>query len=282
MSSEKREFNCDKCSFSTADRKDWKRHTASKKHRGVIQGEPLIFHTCGYCGKEYKHASGLCRHKKRCIEGSSVVMAQAQHIKELHVMLNELVETNRRTVEAFKPGECGNVYNTTNKMTVNVFLNEKCKEAMDLEAFVDSMVISASDLDYTRENGYVKGISNIFVKHLGFLGPTQRPIHCVDGKRLQFYVKAEGEWNRDGEDRVNDSIHQVSYKQIQQIKEWERAHPNWEKHESGVEQYLATIRTVMGGMSDQESKQSVDDIKRHLGANVPLRSALEICSDEKI
>ena len=282
MSSDNRDFYCDRCCFSTADRKDWKRHTSSKKHRESVLGQQTV-HVCGTCGKEYKHASGVSRHKRTCRDGgASVVVAQAQHIKELHGMLNELVETNRRTIEAFQPGGCGNVYNTTNKMTVNVFLNEKCKEAMDLEAFVDSMVISASDLDYTRENGYVKGISNIFVKHLGYLGPTQRPIHCVDGKRLQFYVKAEGEWNRDGEDRVNDSIHQVSHKQIQQIKEWERAHPNWEMHESGVEQYLATIRTVMGGMSDQESKQSVDEIKRHLGANVPLRSALEICSDEKI
>jgi hypothetical protein len=281
MSSDKMDFYCDRCGFSTADRKDWKRHISSKKHRGFTQCEPHVVHTCSSCGKEYKHSSGLSRHKKTCREESSVVVAQAQHIKELHGMLNELVETNRRTIEAAAGGG-GNVYNTTNKMTVNVFLNEKCKEAMDLEAFVDSMVISASDLDYTRENGYVKGISNIFVKHLGFLGPTQRPIHCVDGKRLQFYVKAEGEWNRDGEDRVNDSIHQVSHKQIQQIKEWERSHPNWEKHESGVEQYLATIRNVMGGMSDQENKQSVDDIKRHLGANVPLRSALDVWSDEKI
>ena len=269
----KGEFKCVPCTFVTTDRRDWKRHTSSTKHQLTAYPGEVACHTCCACGKRYKHASGVSRHRKACT--ASVIRAQAKHIEELQGIVHELAETNRRTVEALQPA-MGNVYNTTNKMTVNVFLNEQCKGAMNLTDFVDSMVISVSDLDYTRENGYVKGISNIFAKHLDDLGPTERPIHCVDGKRLQFYVKDEGEWNRDENEKMSESIHQVSSKQIQQIKAWERANPNWEQNERGVEEYLATIRGVMGGSDGLTGGRTVEDIKRHLGANVQLRSS-DIC-----
>ena len=275
-------FSCIPCGFTTTDRRDWKRHLSSKKHQTTTGTVVKTVHVCSACGKEYKYASGVSRHRKTCtgVAQSGVVAAQAEHIKELRDMLHEMVDTNKRTIEAVQSR--GNVYNTTNKMTVNVFLNEKCKGAMDLKDFVSSMVISASDLDYTRENGYVKGISNIFAKRLEVLGPTERPFHCVDGKRLQFYVKDEGEWNRDGSNRVSQSISEVSHKQIQRIKEWERANPDWDKNERGVEQYLATVRTVMGGMNDDESRHSVEDIKRQIGASSSLRSAIEIIGDDPL
>lgn len=275
-------YSCAPCSFTTVDRKDWRRHLSSKKHQLTTGLCVKAVHVCSTCGKEYKYASGMSRHRKTCtgFVRTGVVAAQAEHIKELRGMLHEMVDTNRRTVEAVQSR--GNVYNTTNKMTVNVFLNEKCKGAMDLKDFVSSMVISASDLDYTRENGYVKGISNIFAKRLEVLGPTERPFHCVDGKRLQFYVKDEGEWNRDGSNRVSESINEVSHKQIQRIKEWERANPDWDKNELGVEQYLATVRTVMGGMDDDECRHSVDDIKRQIGASSSLKSAIGIVVDDPL
>lgn len=278
MSCERKEFVCNQCEFSTCDKKDWRRHIGSKKHRSMSSGDMMV-HLCEDCGKSYKYASGMSRHRKTCparraasepaaTAPAGVEKAQAKHIEELQEMIQQLTETNRRAVEALAP-KATNVYNTTNKMTVNVFLNEKCKGAMDLNEFVESMVISVSDLDYTRENGYVKGISNIFAKHLEDLGPTERPIHCVDTKRLQFYVKDEGEWNRDGDEKMNDSIHRVTSKQIQRIKEWERTHPNWVVTEDGVEEYLATVRSVMGGGGREGHR--VEDIKRQLGANVSLR-----------
>ena len=275
-------YSCPPCSFTTVDRKDWRRHLSSKKHQLTTGLCAKAMHVCSTCGKEYKYASGMSRHRKTCtgFVRTGVIAAQAEHIKELRGMLHEMVDTNRRTVEAVQSR--GNVYNTTNKMTVNVFLNEKCKGAMDLKDFVSSMVISASDLDYTRENGYVKGISNIFAKRLEVLGPTERPFHCVDGKRLQFYVKDEGEWNRDGSNRVSESINEVSHKQIQRIKEWERANPDWDKNELGVEQYLATVRTVMGGIDDIECRHSVDDIKRQIGASSSLKSAIGIIVDDPL
>ena len=275
-------YVCAPCGFVTSDRKDWKRHQSSIKHQTTTCSSVKTMHVCSACGKEYKYASGVSRHRKTCtgVAPTNIIDAQAEHIKELRGMLHEMVDTNRRTVEAVQSR--GNIYNTTNKMTVNVFLNEKCKGAMDLKDFVSSMVISASDLDYTRENGYVKGISNIFAKRLEVLGPTERPFHCVDGKRLQFYVKDEGEWNRDGSNRVSESINEVSHKQIQRIKEWERANPDWDKNERGVEQYLATVRTVMGGMNDEECRHSVEDIKRHIGASSSLKSAIDIIGDDPL
>jgi len=112
-----------------------------------------------------------------------------------------------------------NVTNITNNNTnnnqfnINMFLNEKCKNAMNLEDFIQKIKFTLEDLQYTRDNGYTKGISNVFIKSLNDMDVTERPIHCSDQKRLQFYVKNDDEWTRDrNNEKIDSSIEKVSKK----------------------------------------------------------------------
>jgi len=142
--------------------------------------------------------------------------------------MKKLVEDNRQKTELMGKMLDQNamlipkVGNNNNKISINVFLNERCKGAMNLDEFVDNVKVTLEDLNYTKDNGYVKGISNIFVKHLTDMEPTERPIHCSDKKRLQFYVKEEDTWKKDCEHKkINKTIQDVTMKQIKQLKAWE-------------------------------------------------------------
>ena len=113
-------------------------------------------------------------------------------------------------------------------MNINIYLNEHCKNAMNLTDFVENVKVSLEDLLYTKNHGYVKGISNIFVKQLKDMEPTQRPIHCSDKKRLQFYVKDDNKWEKDNSnEKIDKSIDKITKKQILAIKLWEKEHPNY-------------------------------------------------------
>jgi hypothetical protein len=90
---------------------------------------------------------------------------------------------------------------------------------MNLTDFIENLQITLDDLMYTKDNGYIKGVSNIFLKHLGYLKPTERPIHCSDRKRLQFYVKDEDKWEKDNNEKIDKTINKVSQKQIKIMKE---------------------------------------------------------------
>ena len=113
-----------------------------------------------------------------------------------------------KLVELSKEKKVINYQNCNNKkMTINVFLNEQCKDAMNLTDFVENVRVSLQDLNYTKKNGYIDGISNIFVKHLQDMKPTERPIHCSDKKRMQFYVKDANVWEKDkSHEKIDKSI----------------------------------------------------------------------------
>ena len=240
---------------------------------------------CSMCNKAYKHKSGLSRHKKvhenetntfsQQQQTNSVVELQQQQINELQNMLKTTLEQNKNTIDNLIPKLGNTTYNTTNKMTINVFLNEQCKDAMNLTDFVNGLQISLDDLMYTKNHGYAKGISNIFLKHLGYLKPTERPIHCSDRKRLQFYVKDENKWGKDNAEKIDKSINQVSKKQLQQIKEWEKMHPSWATNDNETEQYLEMIQEVMGGNNEEEINKNREFVKKELGTILDVKNAID-------
>ena len=147
---------------------------------------------------------------------------QAEQIKAHNAtieMLQQSIETNTKMMP-----KIGN--NNNNTISVNVFLNETCKDAMNLKDFVENLQVSIDDLLYTQEHGYVKGIENIFTKKLQVMNPTERPIHCSDSKRLQFYVKDDDTWQKDDQHKkIDDTIHKIKIKQIK-VGEW-KIHPNY-------------------------------------------------------
>ena len=231
---------------------------------------------CNNCSKEYKHDSGLSRHKKQCNSQCNPQCKINTHIDDkiqnLQTLLEKTIENNNNTINNMIPN-IGNVTNNiNNNLTINVFLNEECKHAMNIKEFVDQLKISIDDLQYTKDNGFIKGITNIFVKKLSELPINFRPIHCSDVNRLQFYIKDENRWNKDNENmKINKSIQDITQKQIKQITDLQKEHPKWHENDMEKQLYMELVCAVMGCDDYDESIKNLEVIKKEIGANTYLK-----------
>ena len=182
------------------------RHLQTKKHifKKYNQIQPKKFHC--ECGKEYKHRSSLFNHKKTCNINAVdcpvkhnqkiIILEKEEDILSDKQMILKLLEKNDeliKTIQTMAP-RIGN--NNNNKFNLNFFLNEQCKEAINLSDFVNSLKIQLDDLEYTQLNGYSKGITNVIVNGLKSLDMYTRPIHCTDPKRTTMYVKDNDGWEK--------------------------------------------------------------------------------------
>jgi hypothetical protein len=180
---------------------------------------------------------------------------------ELHKNMKDYIE-NPRTI---------NNNNCNNTMTINMFLNNDCKNAMNLEDFMNNVKISWDDLKYTERNGFVNGISNIFVKQLNDLKLTERPIHCSDTENLQFFYKDENKWEEDTQNKkMDESIKIITKKQMVHIKEWEEAHPTYTDDPKLLDEWHQMIMCLMGGKNEQEISTNNEEIKKKIGTNVNI------------
>ena len=184
-------------------------------------------------------------------------------------LTNELVETIGKIAG-------NNNCNNTNNISINMYLNEQCKNAMNLEDFVRNITVSLKDLDYSKQNGYAKGITNIFMKQLADLEPTERPIHCSDKKRLQFYVKDDNKWEKDKDNiKLTSSIKSVGMEQVKKMSEWEKEHPDYMNNPQELEIWQTMLESVSGGVNKDEIKKNEHKIKKELGKVVDIKEELK-------
>ena len=206
---------------------------------------------------------------------NKVIKKQQEQISDLQSMLKISIEKTKETVSEMLP-RIGNTTNITNQMTVNIFLNEECKNAINLNDFLHSLDLSVDDLLYTSQNGYSKGIANIFVKKLQNLKPTERPIHCSDNNQLQFYIKDQNRWEKDYENiKIDRSIEEITRKQIQQIIEWERNNPTWQHTDKESKFYMKLIKETVGGLNQPDRETNFEEIKKELGTTVRISEFIE-------
>ena len=288
-----KKFYCKKCDYSSNRESQWRRHLSTTKHKmdnmdnvvDNIKSTKRSFECA--CGKVYKYNSGLSKHKKKCLlimKGppspkvvQSTTTSSSKNGLSVEV-LNKLVEQNNtlmeKVIELSKDRQVINYQNCGNKkMTINVFLNQECKNAMNLTDFVENVKVSLEDLNYTKEHGYIKGISNIFVKHLKDLDPKERPIHCSDKKRLQFYVKEENKWEKDKANaKIDKTIEDITVKQIKRIKEWEKKHPDYLQNENLLQEWHRMIQQITGSGEEVQKEQ----IKKSLGTTIEIKDAMVI------
>ena len=288
-----KKFYCEKCDYSSNRESQWRRHLSTTKHKMDNMDNTLdnskstkrCFECV--CGKVYKYNSGLSKHKKKCLlvlkeppnekveENTTTSSSKSGLSVEV---LNKLVEQNNtlmeKVIELSKDRQVINYQNCGNKkMTINVFLNQECKNAMNLTDFVENVKVSLEDLNYTKEHGYIKGISNIFVKHLKDLDPKERPIHCSDKKRLQFYVKEENKWEKDKANaKIDKTIEDITVKQIKRIKEWEKQHPDFLQNEKLLQEWHRMIQQITGSGEELQKEQ----IKKSLGNTIEIKDAMVI------
>ncbi len=166
-----------------------------------------------------------------------------------------------------------NCHNTQN-ININMYLNENCKNAMNLEDFVDKIKLSLQDLNYAGGNGLTKSINNVFVKSLDDLSPSERPIHCSDKKKKVFYVKGKDTWAKDENNvQIDKTIHNIHMSHLDALSEWDKEHPDWMDNE-----YLTNERekfsAVWGPIAAKDKENEKNLIKEYLSGQVDMNNDL--------
>ena len=273
-------FFCDICDFKTNNKKDYERHTFTLKHQNETNMKQnclelpknLKKNICN-CGEVYNSRTSLWRHKKICefininIEDKKVEPSDKELIMMLLKQNAQLIEQN---AELTKNG----INNTTNSNNINnshnksfnlqFFLNETCKDAMNIMDFVDSIKLQLSDLEKVGELGYVEGISSIITSNLKALDITQRPVHCTDKKREVLYVKDENKWEKEDENKVkiHKVIKKVALKNQRMIPKFKEEHPDCGKSTSIYsDQYNKIIMEAMGGLGNNDKEKEERIVK---------------------
>ena len=229
---------------------------------------------CEFCNKEYQHRQGLWKHKKNC-KTKEDSESETEEIKKDEITDKELMlalikdssELKNMIMEVLKNGTHNTNTTHTNShnkaFNLNFFLNETCKDAMNIMDFVDSIKLQLSDLERVGELGYVEGISNIIVKNLKDLDVTQRPVHCTDKKRETMYIKDEDKWEKDEERlKLHKVIRKVTCKNQNLITDYKKEHPDYNKYHSKIsDQYNKIVVESMGGHGDNDFEKEEKIIK---------------------
>ena len=273
-------FCCKICDYTTCLKYNFKIHLKSIKHKNnetttnnnELLGKISKKYECENCEKGFNDRAGLWRHNKKC-----KIEEKIEHIKndepsdkELIVMLlkqnSQLIDKNCE----LSKNACNNSHNTTtnshNKaFNLQFFLNETCKDAMNIMDFVDSIKLQLSDLEKVGQLGYVEGISNIITTNLKALDVTQRPIHCTDKKRETLYIKDEDKWEKEDDEKkkLRNVIKKVASKNQRLLPQFKEAHPDCNRASSKFsDQYNKIIVESMGGSGDNDLEKEDKIIKK--------------------
>ena len=292
-------FYCNICDYRTSKKSSYDNHKLSAKHQKGIKTNvletfgneimPKLCHSkysCEFCNKDFNNRSGLWKHKQKClterdftnkdvnnkgIDEKDLIMMLINDNKDFkQLILDVCKEKDEYKNMMMKVLENG-THNTTthtnshNKaFNLNFFLNETCKDAMNITEFVESIKLQLSDLERVGELGYVEGISNIIVKNLKDLDVTQRPVHCTDKKRETMYIKDENTWEKDEEQKkMHKLVRKVADKNARMLPKFKEAHPDCTKSASRFsDQYNKIIMEAMGGKGDNDFEKEEKIIKR--------------------
>jgi hypothetical protein len=236
--------------------------------------------SCDKCNKEFKERSGLWRHKQKCnlditLQNTDINTNKDDIIQLLLKQNNDLFkeqsDIKQIILEIVKNGTNNNSGNTniinSNNKTFNlqVFLNETCKDAMNISDFIESVKLQVSDLENVGKVGYIEGISNIIIKNLNSLEVTKRPVHCTDKKREVMYVKEDNVWEKDDEanKKLRKAIRMIAHKNICMFKAFREKYPDCDEYDSKRNsQYNIIVYEAMGGKGDNDYEKDTKIIKK--------------------
>ncbi len=204
-------FYCKFCDYSTSRKNNWERHVTTLKHKNATKcykkrASHYLLHRCSECGKNYKHISSLYRHKKKCNLALSHIIAKKELEKKCEKLENEVIELKSNTK---------NIINYNN-ININLFLDNHYTSAMNLTDFVNKIKLSIEDLIYTKNNGYINGVSKILMNNLDKLDINRRPIQYIETDSV-FYVKEKNKWEED-KGNIDQGINNINKKQIQKVQ----------------------------------------------------------------
>jgi hypothetical protein len=246
-----------------------------------------IFYECE-CGKKYNSNSGLWKHKKNCIQHNcndkfTTMNQLSNDFKITPNMFYDLLKQNnelqKNLIEIAKEKGSTNISNYVNNnktFNLQVFLNETCKDAINLSDFVEQIQVSISDLEETGKLGYAEGISKVFIKNLNDIDYSNRPIHCSDSKRETLYIKDHNQWIKDDQNKSNltKAIKQVANKNIKKISEWQQLYPQYNNPESKEnDKYMKIVLNSMSGSTKEESDKNYEKIVKNIAKEVIIEKS---------
>ena len=298
-----KKFECTLCDYYTCNKFDFNKHCETNKHKiteKATKSCDLVTNnseksqisqdhlSCIHCNKVYKNRTSLWRHKKKCEFVKSEVLIEEEsenslvpftneHDLVLH-LLNQNKQLQEQIIEMCKDknhitNNNHNMINSNNKtFNLQVFLNETCKDAMNLTDFVNSLQIQLSDLEKVGKDGFVNGISNIIVKNLKAMDITMRPVHCSDQKRETMYVKNDNQWHNDSKElpenqMLKKAIKQVVHKNICMIPEWKKLYPDCIYADSRKSDLYNHIMYESMDNNEANSEKIIKKIAREVGIN---------------
>jgi|LauGreSBDMM110SN_4_FD.fasta_scaffold65081_2 hypothetical protein len=281
-------YYCKICDYNAVKKYNWDKHIQTEKHvvNTVNKTATKVAqdHECKICGKVYKGRSGLWQHEKKCvpIKYDYEYKKSESDILKITTMFLESMKQNqdfqKEIIAIVKDtGSVSNSHNTnmvtTNnkqKFNMNFFLNETCKNAMNLSEFVDTLQITLADLENVGKLGYEEGISRIFTNGLKALDVSRRPIHCSDVKRETVYVKNDNKWDKDS-DQLRRAIKLITNKNIKLIPKWKEANPGHHLyHNKKNDEYLKIMYESMGPTDESEEKKSFGKIITNLAKHTVI------------
>ena len=289
-------FYCEKCDYTCSKSSLWDKHNLTSKHKLMVSETKSFqkMYQCE-CGKSYTHRQSLSVHKKKCIMYENSIQkieekyedysysTQNNSSSESHltnvildlVKQNQefkdlIVEQNKQMMEMVKEGKIINNTTNNNKFNLNIFLNEKCKDAMNIMDFANSLDIKLKELEDVGTLGYATGISNIIVRGLNELDIYKRPIHCSDLKRESMHVKDQNMWILDKEKTLLETaIKRVARKNILKVQDWKQANPEYaEINSKTMDKYGQILIEATGSFEADEKERDMNKIIRNIAKEV--------------
>jgi len=265
-------FYCENCNFNTSRKSHYEKHLLTQKHKYLQNNDAVATkkkYVCD-CGKEYNYRQSLYNHRKTCKgEKKENIIIQSENKDEMKELIFKLISENqelkntvlqenkelRKTISELIP-KVGNTINSNNKQkfNINVFLNEKCKDALSMDEFIDKIEVSMKNLLTTKEKGQVYGISNIIMENMNKLSLYERPLHCTDKKRETLYVK-NNEWEKDdSKEHINKALKKVESKQLKNLNVWLEEHPNYMNNHVEQEEFAKLMSECGKSIDDGREK----------------------------
>ena len=285
-------YSCEYCNFFTKKPSAFNKHINTTKHKEninpTIEIENVIKYNCKYCEKKYTKINSCAKHEKICILQNSVIETDPIKSQELSYsdIINRLIQENQElrsfmteqnqiiaeqsqaTTEQNKEfmktiadlaknnnstTVNGNVNNNNNKFNINLFLNEKCKDAMNFADFIKNITVSNEDLENNAQLGFVNGISKIIMDNLKQLSIYDRPIHCSDAKRETMYIKDENKWEKEEDTKkLTSAIQEVSKQSMKTLCNWQETNPDFKDMDSEFSNKCITMmqQSISGNSRD--------------------------------
>jgi len=293
-------FYCELCDYKCSKQSVFNKHLYTRKHTNnndnnakMSQKCPTLYE-CEFCPKVFKDRAGLWRHNKKCNEDTKKtlehperntdseiileLLKQNQEFKELMIDQSKQIqeqqqkneELQKQLIETVKVGQ--HIENQTNinnnqKFNLNFFLNEQCKDAINMSDFIENMELDIEDLTETGRLGYVGGISRILINKLQELDIYKRPLHCTDMKRETLYIKENDEWEKqaNSKEKMDTIINKVANKNRKIIPQWIDEHPEYQVFDTiDNMDYMNLCNVALGGLGEKETRQFSDKIVKNI------------------